>query len=124
MPPRSILVVDDDALLRQLIRRTLEDASYSVVEADDGKTGGRAMALQHFDLVITDLLMPEKDGLELIEELRLKYPRVRIVATSGGGRVAREEYMRMAKGLGAHVLLPKPFNPVQLLTAVADAIVR
>jgi len=71
-----------------------------------------------FDLVITDMLMPERDGLELIEELRRRYSHVRIIAISGGGRIAPEEYLQIAKGLGANGVLGKPFFPKQLLATV------
>jgi len=69
-------------------------------------------------VVITDLLMPDCDGLELITQVRRGYPAMRIIAMSGGGRIAREQYLRLAKGMGAHVLLAKPFMPVELFAAV------
>jgi CheY-like chemotaxis protein len=117
---RSILVVDDDYALRLLIQRTLEGAGHRVTCAADGRIASRAMAMapDAFDLVITDMLMPERDGLELIEELRRRYSRVRIIAISGGGRIAPEEYLQIAKGLGANGILGKPFFPKQLLATV------
>jgi two-component system cell cycle response regulator CpdR len=120
LPSSSILVVDDDFALRQLIQLTLESAGHHVTCAADGRLASRAMALTPaaFDLVITDMLMPERDGLELIEELRRRYPHVRIIAISGGGRIAPEEYLQIAKGLGANGILGKPFFPKQLLAAV------
>ncbi len=126
MSPRSILVVDDDMALRQLVQRTLEGAGHKVACAGNGREASRAMAAAKspYDLVVTDLLMPERDGLELIDELRHQYPLVRVIAMSGGGRVAREEYLRMAKGLGAHALLNKPFNPEQLLSAAEKVLTK
>jgi CheY-like chemotaxis protein len=120
LPTRSILVVDDDYALRQLIQRTLEGAGHQVTCAADGRLASRAMAQtpRAFDLVITDMLMPERDGLELIEELRRRYSHVRIIAISGGGRIAPEEYLQIAKGLGANGVLGKPFFPKQLLATV------
>ena len=69
-------------------------------------------------MVITDLLMPERDGLEFITELRKKYPKVKIIAMSGGGHIARDSYLRIAKTFGAHFLLEKPFNQSDVLGAV------
>jgi DNA-binding response OmpR family regulator len=118
MEPRSILVVDDDAPLRNFVTLALEKKGYRVASAADGRRAGEAMKRAKFDLVITDLLMPDCDGLELITHVRRGYPAVRIIAMSGGGRIAREQYLRLAKGMGAHVLLAKPFMPVELFAAV------
>ena len=117
-PTHSILVVDDDAAVRQLIKHTLDGAGYRVTCAEDGRAATKAMAQARFDLVITDLLMPERDGLELIEDLRRRHPGVRIIAMSGGGRIAPEEYLQIAKGLGANGVMGKPFYPKQLLSAI------
>jgi len=87
----------------------------------DGKEAARVIDTQSFDLVITDLLMPERDGLEFIVEVRQKHPNVRIIAMSGGGHIARDSYLKIAKGFGAHVLLEKPFAPSKVLAAVATA---
>ena len=118
MSTNSILVVDDDVQLRQLVQLTLQSAGYKVACAPDGRVAIRAMADGSYDLVITDLLMPERDGLELIEEVRRRYSNVRIIAMSGGGRIAPEEYLQIAKGLGANDVICKPFFPSQLLTKV------
>jgi len=118
----SILLVDDDVGVRQIAQQTLEGVGHRVVCAGDGRAASRAMAADAFDLVITDLLMPDRDGLELIEELRRSYPGVRIIAMSGGGRVSAEEYLLIAKFLGANGLLGKPFHPRQLLAAVEQAL--
>jgi DNA-binding response OmpR family regulator len=118
MEPRSILVVDDDAPLRNFVTLALEKKGYRVASAVDGKRAGEAMKRTKFDVVITDLLMPDCDGIELITQVRRGHPGMRIIAMSGGGRIAREQYLRLAKGMGAHVLLPKPFMPVELFAAV------
>ena len=124
MSLNSILLVDDDVGVRQLVQRTLEGVGHRVVSAGDGRAASRAMAGDAFDLVITDLLMPDRDGLELIEELRRSYPWVRIIAMSGGGRVAAEEYLQIAKCLGANGLLGKPFHPKQLLATVEQVMAK
>lgn len=122
MSTNSILVVDDDVQLRQLVQLTLQSAGYKVACAPDGRVAIRAMADGSYDLVITDLLMPERDGLELIEEVRRRYSNVRIIAMSGGGRIARDSYLRIAKNFGAHLLLEKPFNQSSVLAAVESVL--
>lgn len=96
----------------------LEAAGHSVVTAKDGNEASKMMASSKIDLVITDLLMPERDGLEFITEIRKKYAGVRIIAMSGGGRVARDSYLRIAKNFGAQFLLEKPFSQAGVLDAV------
>lgn len=96
----------------------LEAAGYEVSVAQDGVEAPKIMAAKPIDLVITDLLMPERDGLEFITELRKKYPNVKIIAMSGGGHVARDSYLRIAKNFGAHCLLEKPFSQAAVLAAI------
>lgn len=81
----------------------------------------KVLANQSVDIVITDLLMPERDGLEFITEVRRKFPKVKIIAMSGGGHIARDSYLRIAKNFGAHVLLEKPFSQSGVLGAI-DAV--
>jgi CheY-like chemotaxis protein len=117
----SILVVDDEEELRELIRLVLEAAGYSVAIACNGNEARRVFGGGRFDVVLTDLLMPECDGLELIGELVKKNTAVRIVAMSGGGHVASDQYLQMAKSFGAHVLLRKAFTHDRLLAAIEEA---
>lgn len=118
---RSILVIDDNAQLRGLLGDALKKMGYEVTSAANGTEAFTAIGLNKFDVVITDLLMPERDGIEVIGELRLKQPETRIVAMSGGGRGSRDHYLQTAKGLGAHVVLGKPFS-VSELAAALDAV--
>ncbi len=120
MPPLSILVVDDEPGIRDLLSMMLESAGHSVVTAEDGLQAPKILASKPFDLVITDLLMPERDGLEFITEIRKKYPAVKIIAMSGGGHIARDSYLRIAKNFGAHLLLEKPFSQSGVLSAVEN----
>ena len=99
----------------------LESAGHSVVAAVDGIEAPKIMASKDIDVVITDLLMPERDGIEFITEIRKKYPGVKIVAMSGGGHIARDSYLRIAKNFGAHCLLEKPFSQTAVLEAVEAA---
>ena len=114
-----ILVVDDDDQIRNAFRLTLERAGYEVEEAQDGKAAMKRFAQWHADLVITDIVMPEKDGLEVMMELRRTAPSVRILAVSGGGLVNPFTYLVMAKNLGADVVLVKPVDKETLLKTVA-----
>lgn len=99
----------------------LESAGHTVASAENGLQAPKVMVTQKFDIVITDLLMPERDGLEFITEIRKQYPEVKIIAMSGGGHIARDSYLRIAKTFGAHLLLEKPFNQAGVLGAV-DAV--
>jgi DNA-binding NtrC family response regulator len=118
MPACSILIVDDEPGIRELLSIMLESSGHSVVTAEDGIVAPKIMATRQFDVVITDLLMPERDGLEFITEVRKKHPAVKIIAMSGGGHIARDAYLRIAKTFGAHYLLEKPFNQSSVLGAI------
>jgi CheY-like chemotaxis protein len=122
MPACSILVVDDEPGIRELLCLMLEAAGHTVTSAEDGLAAPKVLASQPIDVVITDLLMPERDGLEFITEIRKKFPKVKIVAMSGGGHIARDSYLRIAKNFGAHVLLEKPFSQAGVLEAIETAL--
>ena len=117
-----VLVIDDNQDVRDLIQFILESAGYSVELAADGEAGMRSQHARPADVVITDLFMPNQDGLETIARLRQEYPRVRVVAMSGGGGsvIKGGRYLSTAREVGAHVLLLKPFDLDQLLRAVGD----
>ncbi len=113
----SILVAEDDELIRSTIRRSLEQRGYDVCEAANGAEAIRALRAEPFDLVITDILMPEKDGLETIRHLRKELPAVKIIAISGN---ENQLFLDSASGLGATRSLAKPFRPSELLELVAE----
>jgi DNA-binding NtrC family response regulator len=115
-----ILVVDDDTNFRQMLCQILERAGYRVVEAEDGNVAIKACEVEVPGLVITDILMPEKEGLETIQELRAKYPEVNIIAMSGGGRISPDSYLPLAKSLGAVKTLQKPFRREEVIKAVQE----
>jgi Response regulator containing CheY-like receiver, AAA-type ATPase, and DNA-binding domains len=118
MNSRSILVVDDEAELRDVVSRVLMDAGYRVTTAADGKEAIARIGGEAFDLILTDVIMPEKDGMQVITEARRKQPQVKIVAMSGGGHIPRDQYLRIASGLGAHAVLEKPFTSRELIDTV------
>lgn len=111
----NILVVDDDPEVRHVLRAILESAGYGVAEAGNGRQALVECRKQNVDLMITDLVMPDQEGIETIKLARRTYPRLRIIAISGafGG-----EYLRIAQLLGADMALPKPLRMDALLEAV------
>jgi CheY-like chemotaxis protein len=117
-----ILLVDDDDLSRSTIHQMLERAGHAVTSTPSGGEALRLCRDQPVDLVVTDLIMPDTDGLELIQELRRLTPAVRIVAISGGGRVNANEYLTVARKFGAAAVLAKPFSNLELREAVELAL--
>lgn len=111
-----ILVIDDDPDLRALLEQELKSAGHEVVLAADGREGVERCGKNGPDLVITDLYMPEQEGLETIKELRVRFPDVRIIAMSG--RSTAETMLGIARKLGAVQTLQKPFASGELLAAV------
>jgi len=119
---QSILVIDDDETIREILRAILEREGYRVLEAPDGGEGLKQFTETPTDLVITDLIMPGKEGIETIRDLRRKFPDVKIIAVSGGGRIGPDSYLKMAKGVGALRTLSKPFDRLALLKAVEEVL--
>jgi len=115
-----ILVVDDDQVLRRALRVVLEAAGYDVMEAADGDAALRLYGEQGADLVLVDLSIPERDGLEVIRTLRTAIPRPQIVAMSGGGRIGHIEVLRAAAAFGAARTLRKPFESRDLLATFRE----
>ena len=115
-----VLVIDDDKQIRLLIRRILENEGHTVHEAADGKNGILLLQQNSIDLVITDIIMPEKEGLETIIDIRHDFPKMKILAISGGGKTGLPDFLPAAKKFGAHKTLPKPFGKQELLEAVND----
>lgn len=112
-----ILLIDDNDDLRRIVKALLERRNYEVHEARDGVEGLETMRRGSYDLVITDIVMPGKEGLELIREFRAENQHTKILAISGGGS-SRVNYLSMAKDLGVNETLDKPFTPPELFQAV------
>jgi CheY-like chemotaxis protein len=113
-----LLLIDDDDLFRPMLRTTLEQLGHTVTEARNGKEGLDQQARAPATLVLTDLIMPEKEGIETILELRQGWPDVKIIAMSGGGRMADADYLPIALQVGAHAVLHKPFTLDELEAAL------
>jgi len=119
----KILVIDDDEALRTMVCRTLTLAGFEVVEASDGTEGLKAARTQHPDLVVTDIVMPEKEGMEIIRTLRQELPQLPVIAMSGGN-VRSGTYLNFALALGAEIVLDKPFRTTQLLDSINGLLAR
>lgn len=116
-----ILLVDDDDTFRTMLRLTLAKLGYEVIEAGNGVEALRLIDKNATDVVITDLIMPEKEGLETIQTLRRLHPSVKIIAMSGGGRIhAAPDFLVVAKMFGAHRTLVKPFSNEQMIAAIDE----
>lgn len=115
----KILVFDDEPSILLMIKKMLEKAGYEVDMALNGKEGMELLEKNKPDLLITDILMPEKEGLETILELKSKYPELKIIAISGGGRIGPEGYLPTAKLFGADMVFQKPLVQKEFLQAVS-----
>jgi CheY-like chemotaxis protein len=118
----GILIVEDDRDLREMLKASLVKRRYTVMEAADGKE-----AILHFrpsitDLVLTDLIMPEEDGLKVIMRLKEIKPGLKIIAISGGGKAGPGNYLNLAKVLGADAVFPKPFSVNELISKIEEMV--
>jgi len=117
---KAILVIDDDPLVRATLRLMLKNEGYVVTCAEDGGRGLAAFRRSRPDLVITDIIMPEKEGLETIMEIRAESPKARILAISGGAPIKNTDFPQMAKLLGADAIMDKPFETGDLIAQAHD----
>jgi len=118
-----ILVVDDDESFRQPLCQTLLCAGHEVLAAGDGREALKLYRRQPIDLVISDLVMPGKEGIETMLELRRLQPDLKIIAMSGGGYIQCIDYLQMARRLGANRTLAKPFTAQEVIEAVTSLLV-
>ena len=118
----SILVIDDDQSVREVLRKVLERAGHTVSEAADGKAALRRFAGNPTDVVISDIYMPEVDGIEFLIRVREAFPEARIITMSGGGFLGKEDVLAAASNLGAVGVLEKPFSPQECLEVVQTAL--
>ena len=115
-----ILLIEDHVAYRDMLRACLEDKGHTVVEAADGEAGLHCYRGDKFDVVITDIIMPKKDGVETIIGLRRLNAGVRIIAISGGGQmIPAQNCVQIARGLGVKQVLEKPFTSEALEACIA-----
>jgi CheY-like chemotaxis protein len=117
---QTVLVIDDEAIVRLTLARMLEAAGYRVLNAANGTEGLQVFAREHVDLVICDIIMPDKAGIETIGAIRCKSRTVKIIAMSGGGRTGSDDFLEKAARLGADRTLSKPFGREELKSALRD----
>ena len=117
---KNILLIEDDGFVQNMLKQTLERAGYAVETADNGRVGLELYNNGSFDVVITDLIMPDMEGIETISLLRKKNPNVKVIAISGGGRNKPDDYLFLAEKLGASRTFSKPVDREALLGAVSD----
>jgi len=117
-----VLLVDDEALVLQLFEAVLQEEHHDVTTAGDGNAAMAALARGTFDVVVTDIVMPDKEGIEMIIEMRKLKPDLPIIAMSGGGRGSSTDYLEMAALLGARKTLAKPFSTQELIDAVSEVL--
>lgn len=115
-----ILIIDDEDQSRNMLSQALTRAGYEVSTARDGSEGIELFRTVMADLIITDILMPGKEGLETIMELRRGFPAVKIIAMSGGGRSGNLNFLDIAERLGAQGVLQKPFHLQEVLQLVQE----
>jgi CheY-like chemotaxis protein len=114
-----ILVIDDDPVLRRVITLALEAAGHTVLRCENGKKAVDFLEHEHADLLITDMIMPEMDGVETVRAAKQIRPDLPILAMSGGGSFDPADYLGIARAFGATDVLPKPFHPADLIARVA-----
>ncbi len=118
---KRILVMEDDMQFRQMLRLTLERGGYEVVEASDGMEGMKLYRQDPTDLIITDIIMPEKEGVETVIELKRDFPDVKIIAISGGSRgLDAQNCLSYVEQLGVERVFTKPFDRQELLGAIQE----
>jgi CheY-like chemotaxis protein len=115
-----ILIIEDNSYFREMLRKMFESEGYDVVEAVDGIEGIRSYRERKPDVTITDLIMPNKEGIETIQELVKEFPEAKIIAMSGGGISEAEPYLLAAKMVGAKCAFTKPIESEKMLEAVRE----
>ena len=115
---RTICVIDDDELVRKKLAIDLEGMGFEVIEIDDSRDVAAVLSTQRVDAVLVDIVMPDKDGVEVIADIRKGWPHVRVVAMSAGGRVGPSLYLEIARQMGASACLSKPVAPERLKAAL------
>ncbi len=115
----KILIIDDEAAIAHMLKKMVERAGHTAEIAGNGNEGLQIFELFRPDLLITDIVMPEKEGLEIIFDLRRKNPKLKIVAISGGGRFQYEGYLNSAKHLGADLVFQKPLDLKEFMNSIS-----
>ena len=116
----GILIVEDDKELREMLKTSLLKMKYTVLEASNGKEALLRFKPAITDMVITDLIMPDEDGLKVIMKIKEIKPSIKVIAISGGGKAGPGNYLNLAKALGADEIFSKPFSINELVKKIAE----
>jgi CheY-like chemotaxis protein len=116
----KVMLFDDDEMVRYALRSALEIAGIEVVEQPNGKFIRNLASLDGIDVVVTDIFMPEVEGMELISMIKTRLPHIPVIAVSGGGRINAKDYLQSASDLGADAAFAKPFNEVDLVDKIRE----
>jgi CheY-like chemotaxis protein len=119
---KKILVIEDNAIVRNTMMRILQAAGYDVVTANDGLEGVALFRQETPDLVISDIIMPQQEGIATIRQILAESPGTKIIAISGGGRIGNTDFLQIARKMGAVDALPKPFDPDDLLGRIDNCL--
>ncbi|MEX0299127.1 MAG: response regulator [Kordiimonas sp.] len=114
-----VLVIEDDELARESVTLMLEESGHEVAMADDGDVGLKMFSEEPYDLVVTDLIMPEVNGMDVLSQIKQEHPDTRVIVISGGGRLTPISYLDVAMKLGADDVLTKPFTAFELTSSAA-----
>lgn len=113
-----VLLIDDEAMVRKIVRKMLEKGGHDVVDVENGRAGLELLEKSPFDLILTDIIMPEVEGIEVLTTITKRFPSSRVLAMSGGGRTGNIDFLQVAGNLGASATLQKPFTYDALLNAI------
>jgi two-component system, chemotaxis family, chemotaxis protein CheY len=119
---KKILVIEDNLIVRNTVMRILQNAGYTVVTANDGLQGFEMFRKEQPDLVISDIIMPQQEGIGTIRQILAERPGTKIIAISGGGRIGNTDFLQIAKKMGAADALQKPFDPDDLLGRISHCL--
>jgi len=114
----NICLIEDTRMIRETLKRILEKIGHNVEAACDGREGLALFDSMKFDLVITDIIMPEVEGIEVLRTVKSKSPETRVIAMSGGGRVGNMNFLKLAESLGADAILYKPVTKKEFMVAL------
>ncbi|HTK85746.1 MAG TPA: response regulator [Patescibacteria group bacterium] len=120
----KILLIEDDEVFHAVITAAVASQGHEITIVANGDEGMKVLGSEKFDLIITDILMPNKDGIEIIQEIRESDPNVRILAISSGGRVGFSSFLKLAEIMGANACLEKPFSADGLIEKIAEAMTK
>ncbi|MDD9900552.1 MAG: response regulator [Alphaproteobacteria bacterium] len=116
----TVLIIDDDELIRLSVTNVLKKNGLTALQAENGHVGVEIFKRDNPAIVITDMLMPDKEGLETISEIRALSPKAKIIAISGGGNTQNMSFLQLAQKIGADKIISKPLKPSDLMAAIKD----